>query len=642
MTDALAKTVVDPVQVQKRSALRLLPWIGLVVLLTAHFVFLMGNFAPAICSPDANGYWAQASLLFNTGRTWFLPEADSQYIGIHWLVTDSGKYFSRYPPGLSVLVGAVYWLFGYKASVLVNPVLATLSLLGLFFLVRRLVGPGWGVAGVFALAVNPIFNQHAIACDSHVAVAFCLVWGVWLLLRWSENGKLWEIFLAGLVLGCIPAIRYPEALFAIGIGVFLLWHIRSRKRIWLHYLAACLGAAIPIVPLLIRNQLAFGAFYRTAYALTKEQTGFGWDYFRSHFAGYIQNLNGSGVGMFFALGVVGMAAMCFSPRVRRVGVFLILLVVPSTLLYMAYYWGNQRMAGATLRFLIPTFICYIAAGLWALDWAMKGASTALRSTVVIVVLALNFVWGAFESADGLRKLHAQKYALACVTDGIEKNLKHGDLIIADGGLLQHLDFVRHWRLADLKSLRPRPPVDRILQRQQRDPDRPMPMQLEKRKMQAEKYRGLDPWDQEYEMAHDLHKWAGDHKIYYIGPEEELKQMPGLWFNERAFKIVARIPLPEPPPMPEREGMMGGGRRPQPQGGPDRMGPGRGRFPMPPGGPGFGPPGADMRQRFRRFGDRRRGKGGPMGRMAALLDEKELVVAEWVYRPKDSPEKKPHD
>ncbi|MEW6356156.1 MAG: glycosyltransferase family 39 protein [Planctomycetota bacterium] len=649
MIDPLAKTVVETLPIRKPSALRFLPWAAMVALLILHFIFLMGAFAPAICSPDANGYWAQGSLLFTTGRTWFKPESDAQYIGMHWLVTDSGKYFSRYPPGLAVVVGLVYWLLGYTASILINPVLATLSLLGLFLLVRRLVGPWWGVAGVLALAVNPMLNQHAIACDAHMAVAFCLVWGVWLLLRWSENGRLWEVFLAGLALGCIPTIRYPEALFALGIGVFLLWHIRSHGRIWLHYLVAVLGAAIPIVPLLIRNQLAFGAFYRTAYALTNEQTGFGWDYFTGHFAGYIQNLNSGGVGLFFGLGVAGMTMMCFIPRVRRVGVFLILLVVPSTLLYMAYYWGSSRMPDGTMRFLLPTYMCYIAAGLWLLSRAMQGSSAALRVTVMAVVLALNLVWGMSDAGEKLVRLSHQKRVLARITDGLEKEVRHGDVLIADQGIQQHLDFVRHWRLADMRALRPVPGSDRFLARQE-DEDRPMPMQLEKEKMRAEKYRGMDPWDQEYEIAHSLHQWAGNGKVYYLGTEKELGEMQGLWFNNKAFKVMARIPLPEAPPRPEPDGMMGGGfRRPRrgdgppgPPGGPDGIGPPGGGFPMPPGGPGFGPPGGDMRPPFGPFGDRRRGMGGPMGgpmgRMSSLLEAKEMIIAEWSYRPKDAVKK----
>ncbi len=60
-------------------------------------------------------------------------------------------------------------------------------------------------------------------------------------------------------------------------------------------------AAVPIVPLLIRNQLVLGAFWRTGYSLTNEQTGFGWSYFTQHALQYIQQINSGGLGLMLAL-----------------------------------------------------------------------------------------------------------------------------------------------------------------------------------------------------------------------------------------------------------------------------------------------------------------------------------------------------
>ena len=107
---------------------RWLPTVGLLLVIAVQGAFILSHCAPAIAAPDANGYWAQGTRLFSDGRNWFRPEADPQYIGMHWLVTSDGRYFSRYPPGLAVVVGLVYRLAGYRATVLVNPLLASLSL----------------------------------------------------------------------------------------------------------------------------------------------------------------------------------------------------------------------------------------------------------------------------------------------------------------------------------------------------------------------------------------------------------------------------------------------------------------------------------------------------------------------------------
>src|SRR6185436_4263340 len=107
------------------------PAIAISLFLLCYTVFLLSHFAPGIPGPDDNGYFAQATLLAKTGHTWFIPESDAQYVGMHWLlIKDSGKYISRYPPGLPVLIAAVYLVAGWKVTVFVNPLLGIAGLLG--------------------------------------------------------------------------------------------------------------------------------------------------------------------------------------------------------------------------------------------------------------------------------------------------------------------------------------------------------------------------------------------------------------------------------------------------------------------------------------------------------------------------------
>src|SRR3954467_14250356 len=103
-------------------------WLCLALIVLGYSLLIYRNFAPAITEPDDNGYFAQGSLLAQTGHTFFRPESDAQYIGMHWLVTPKDDYISRYPPGLAVMIAGVYKLFGYKASLLVNPALSIAAL----------------------------------------------------------------------------------------------------------------------------------------------------------------------------------------------------------------------------------------------------------------------------------------------------------------------------------------------------------------------------------------------------------------------------------------------------------------------------------------------------------------------------------
>ncbi len=562
----------------------------LIVVLTLYALFLLSRFAPAITSPDANGYYAQGSVLATTGRTWFRAESDCQYVGVHWLEMPDGRLVSRYPPGLAVVIALVFKTLGYKVCVLLNPALAVLALWGLYLVLRRLAGPWWALAGVVLLAINPVFSVHAISEDAHMPVTCLLVWGLVFLLRWSEHGRLVDAFVAGLFFGAVPAVRYPEAIFGVAVVVFLVWEGLARRTsengdsppnkkgtvpifrpAWRAWLAAAAGAALPLAPLLIYNHLLFGAFWRTGYALTGEQSGFGLGYFWQHFISYVRQIQGDGLGMVFALGVVGMIFMAFDRRRRAFAVTLALLAFPAMLLYMFYYWDMPSQ-----RFLLPTYPCYLVAGVWLMAHLTAGRSRALAAVLVAAVFALQVAQGGVYGFVWTRDLGYQKEVLARVTDALEATARRGDVVISDPQVLQHLDFVRRWKLGDLSErLAGRPS-------ESRRGGGPSPFQSEKRRRLAEQLAAMTAREREAALARELREWAGPGKVYYVGTERELAHMPPALFGPRSFRVVARVPIPEPPALPQE-----------------------------------GPADASARRR------------DPAG-VAFLLGEREVVIAEWLF------------
>ena len=94
-----------------------------------HFLWLAWHRAPAIMSPDANGYVVQARLIAEEGRTGFAASSPAQYIGMHWLRTESGVYHSRYPAGLPLLFAAAWKAGGLSAALWINPLLASATVL---------------------------------------------------------------------------------------------------------------------------------------------------------------------------------------------------------------------------------------------------------------------------------------------------------------------------------------------------------------------------------------------------------------------------------------------------------------------------------------------------------------------------------
>ena len=106
-----------------------------------------------------------------------------------------------------MLLAVPYALAGPAAALWVDPLLASATLLGLFFLCRLWLGPGWGLVATALMATNPLVNQHAVPGFSHTAVAFLLVWGIYALARWTRDDSWPWLVVAGLCVGAIPTAR---------------------------------------------------------------------------------------------------------------------------------------------------------------------------------------------------------------------------------------------------------------------------------------------------------------------------------------------------------------------------------------------------------------------------------------------------
>ena len=417
------------------------------VLVAVHLLFLELFFSPAISTPDANGYMAQARLIANEGTTQIVVESPAQYVGDHWLSVAEGRYYGQYPPGLPAILAVVFRLFGPYASFYVIPLMGSLSLLALFLVVREWVGPTWALMASALMAVNPYFNAHALGADSHIAVCFFLLWALYGLVRWERSRTPGWAALAGLCLGIIPTVRYPETIFLIPFGVYVLMTGPRNGRWWRSVLAAIGFGSVPIVALALRNQSAFGAFWKTGYSISGEQTGFGPDYLAVHFVPYLFLLLTRGVGLLLPVGAYGLVALCRRTQTAKRGRLLVALVLPITLLYMAYYWHAD---GNSTRFLLPTFAFYTIAAVWLLKLRSETEPQRTRKWAKII-LGVTFVWGLSISVILLSALKRDNQEIAKVTRLIEQQVEPGSIVIAQSGLLQHLDFLGQWRLAPEES-----------------------------------------------------------------------------------------------------------------------------------------------------------------------------------------------
>lgn len=525
-------------------------------LVAAHFIYVAAFHEPAVAGPDASGYFAQAKMLATQGQTYQEPASPLAFVGAHWLDAGDGRYYSKYPPGFPLLLAVPYALIGPTASLWVDPLLASLTLLGLLLLCRPWLGPGWALVATALMATNPLVNLHAAPGFSHTAVAFLLVWGIYALARWTREDSWRWLALAGLCVGLVPTARYAEVLyvgaFALYVGLHLRLHLRQSGRTGREALRRALpgaaAAALPMALLALRNQLAFGAFWRTAYAISGEQTGFGLGHFAQHWASYLEALGGGGVGLLFGLGVVGMALLVAAPDTRLRGALLVALLAPTTLLYMAYYWGGDDMSQ---RFLLPTYYLYAVAGVWLLKLlADHLGRPALAAAVAVLVLALP--WGLSRSTQQLVAQGRSRRALVAVTDSLEQHVPNGAVVLADRTLGAHLDVVSPWRIGHAEALLnpdegPRGPgpgqrPGMPWRGREGGGGRPDPMAGGARQRQA-KYRDFPAAERRQAVLADLKSWAGPGGRAYLligddGAEPLLADLGVTW------ESVCRIELPE--------------------------------------------------------------------------------------------------
>ena len=570
-------------------------WIAAIALAVGYLCWILAHFAPAIMSPDANGYVVQARLLATAGRTFFTTSSPAQFVGAHWLETTDGVFQSRYPAGLPVIFAIAWKIGGLRAALLINPLLASGTVFLVFLLARRLADNWSALLAAGVMATNATAQQHALDADAHTAAAFFLTAGILLLWRFAEQPRRWwRGLLAGLLLGIVPTVRYPEAIAGVTLGLWLAWRVRPLSRGW----PAVVGAALPIGALLVHNAAAYGAFWRTGYALTGEQTGFGWSYFSAHALSYLQNLAGEGLGIFFAFGVAGLAGLIAERRRRGDGLLLAGIAVPLVLLYMAYYFDGGN---GSMRFLIPTLPFFAVAGAWLLSRirsALGGAGWAVWITVAVLQLGV----GGSAAVQTTTRMGLSLRSATQVRRLLEREAPAGSVVIADHSLAESLDATGEWRLVEENLVgvnRPGLPDGGPMGRRgpggrggARGPGgpraagagQPSPQQANKNRAQRARYDTVSADEREKRVWADIRSWSGSKPAYWLVRSRD--ELEAALPEGTDYRWIAEVDAPAPT---MGGGGPGGGRGGRPGGGP--MGRGPGGDGPPGGGPGDagGPP-----------------------------------------------------
>ncbi|MGN6368322.1 MAG: ArnT family glycosyltransferase [Phycisphaerae bacterium] len=364
--------------------------------------------------PSSMQQWHAFDWLRN--RLSFVPETPYQFAGRMDIITEpygpadaaqpaQYRVYAKYPFGFPLLAALGRLIGGIDGMYVVNPLCTVLACYFAYFLFRQAVTPFMSLLGVIWLACNPLVLYYANDANSHASTLFCVTVGFWGVLSWLRTGQNWRAWIGGFALGYACTIRYSEFLLVLPVLFAALLNFRMNwKRAW-GSLSLMLAWSIPIAVLAGVCWIAFGAPWKTGYTYCRESTGFAWKYLSGDFGdglpGRVGNwetmvtqLNHTGLFVLWPLAIAGLFAMAGSAW--RLGMLLALWVLPSTLLYMLYYWapGGENTLGY-MRFFMSIVPGLVFAGLWLLDrglavlrgerWASLLAITAFGAFFFICV-----------------------------------------------------------------------------------------------------------------------------------------------------------------------------------------------------------------------------------------------------------------
>ncbi len=431
----------------KNSLSRIYISILLLCVLTGLGVLLKTYFVPVTGGTDQNGYHVGSWMIYDQGRFSQEPTDDYEFVGHMWVVNEQGLYYPKYPPLYPLLGASAIRVTGqWNAGFWLSPLCALLTVAGVFVLFRNFLSGGWALLGALLMAGTPVFLFYGLNKASHAPSMAFVTWGMagFFAAACQRNLKpAWlPALLGGFLLGYAVGIRYTNILLILPPLVYAGFTLRGR-RWWIPFFFLA-GAAIPCLFLAGFHQQAFGALWRTGYALTQEQSGFSWAYFLPNLRLYATGILDHGTGPVTLFSMIGWVLL-FHRQPRKALMFCS-WILPLFLLYNCYYWAPTESFAGYLRFIMPVLVPLYLLALLGFKALIQNFPRRQKIFIVGVVLMVQSVWGLYQGIiqaelRWMRDSLAVKYV-----EFAEAEVPEGSVIIADSGLLNDLDFGKRWNL----------------------------------------------------------------------------------------------------------------------------------------------------------------------------------------------------
>jgi hypothetical protein len=193
---------------------------------------------------DASAYIFQAKI-FASGHLSALVPSDPAFQG-PFMVARGGRWFAQYPPMTSLLlaVGVVLHM-----PWLVEPLLGTLALWGVFRLGRRFYSGAVAWLAVLLGALSPFYTYLAASYMSHTVALFFAVYFLLMLVRFIQDWRWYDLPLAAVfAVGLLLTREFSAALIGVAATAFLFgvqWRA-LRERIATLWPVFCLALSILI------------------------------------------------------------------------------------------------------------------------------------------------------------------------------------------------------------------------------------------------------------------------------------------------------------------------------------------------------------------------------------------------------------
>lgn len=172
-------------------------------------------------------------------------------------------YRCFYAPGQVFSLGVMYALFGRDvlAGQMLNVVYATLTVLGIWFITRRLFGDKAARVASLLAAFFPSTIFGCMLLGAEVPEAFWLVAAMCFYVSLLDRrGWMWAALACGVCLGVGALIRATYVLIPIPIGLHLLLSRPHKRRALLAAVLMGLGVAMVVLPWTYRNYRVTGGF----------------------------------------------------------------------------------------------------------------------------------------------------------------------------------------------------------------------------------------------------------------------------------------------------------------------------------------------------------------------------------------------